>query len=263
MASWPQPPPQGQETVPHGVRLAFSSQILRWRPAVDAREEPEQRSRGPERPIGRVPSGSQVAHLQRIRDAPVLGPAAHVLRVADEGLRLVHAPMLHRGRAGGTFGLSWRQTRAGVAKLADARDLKSRDSPRVVRVRSPPPAILNSDNNGTSRLGGGERSCPEPLEPSCPAFSHTGDRRVIPWTIQDAEPAVGAHGFLVWARRSSRGCSSRAATQMPRSATMSFPYRQPPSLGPRRSRSRASREEASRWSGGGRWAPRRGREPRQ
>ena len=29
---------------------------------------------------------------------------------------------------------------AGVAKLADARDLKSRDSQRVVRVRFPPPA---------------------------------------------------------------------------------------------------------------------------
>ena len=53
-----------------------------------------------------APVLQQVAHLERIRDAPVLGPPADVLRVADEGSRLVRALILHRGRGGGTFGLS-------------------------------------------------------------------------------------------------------------------------------------------------------------
>jgi hypothetical protein len=140
MGPSPRSHPQGQETIPDGGRFAFSPRVRRRRPAVDARKEPEQRSRGPERPVGGVPGGPKVPHLERICDAPVLGPPANVGWVADDGLRCVHGTMLHPACRGRGFGLSWRQTRAGVAELADARDLKSRDSPRVVRVRSPPPA---------------------------------------------------------------------------------------------------------------------------
>ena len=57
-------------------------------------------------PLGFTPVVEQVPNLERIRDAPVLGPPADVLRVADEGSRLVRALILHRGRGGGTFGLS-------------------------------------------------------------------------------------------------------------------------------------------------------------
>ena len=46
---------------------------------------------------------NQVAHLDNVGDAPVLGPTAHVVGVAHKGFRLVHALMLHPSSEDGPF----------------------------------------------------------------------------------------------------------------------------------------------------------------
>jgi hypothetical protein len=82
-----------------------------------------------------APRRRQLTYFDRIGDAAILGPSLDVGRGARRR-RVSHASSLHPGR------LSWRQAQAGVAKLADARDLKSREPQRLVRVRFPPPAPL-------------------------------------------------------------------------------------------------------------------------
>ena len=88
-----------------GVSPSIEAAFRGW-PSMQRAPEIHQFEGGLYGPIGFAPVLEQVAHLERIRDAPVLGPPADVLRVADEGSRLVHALILHCGRGGWTFGLS-------------------------------------------------------------------------------------------------------------------------------------------------------------
>ncbi len=91
---------------------------------MERRPEVDQLEEGLDRPLGLTPVLKQLAHLDGVRDAPVLGPSAHVFGAIDKRFRVWHTPMLHPGGGAGCFGLSWRQTQAGVAKLVDARDFQ-------------------------------------------------------------------------------------------------------------------------------------------
>ena len=97
-----------------GVSPSIEAAFRGW-PPMERAPEIHQFEGGPYGSLRFAPVLQQVAHLERIRDAPVLGPSANVLRPADEGFCLVHATMLHRGRAaglsvyhGGRLGPGWR-----------------------------------------------------------------------------------------------------------------------------------------------------------